>query len=86
MNTDTGEFVDDRLAEAWMERIALEEVVQIKGKESASLEVAEITKHTVTLRLMSRSEVATRALRNAYGEPANRHARRRSEKLLRKGE
>lgn len=66
MDTEAGKFraEDDPKAESWMTRIALGEVVEVKGEQ---FEVAGITERYLTLKLMSAEERGQRALRD--GEP-----------------
>lgn len=62
MNTETGEFVDEQRAEAWMKQISVGEVVKIKDEE---LEVVSIGKREITLKLLSHAERVAKEL--AFG-------------------
>lgn len=55
MDTNAGKFreEDDPKAESWMTRIALGEVVKVKGEE---FEVAGITERYLTLKLLSAAD------------------------------
>ena len=77
MDTQSGRFVDERGAEPWMPRIAVGEIVNLKGEE---LEVQEIRERTILLKLLSAAERAARA----QGRTGNRHERRRAETLARR--
>lgn len=50
MNTETGEFVELDRAEKWMEKLAIDEIVMIKG---GYLTVVKIQGREVTLKLLS---------------------------------
>ncbi len=53
MNTDTGEFMEEKNAEDWMQRISVGEVIQLKGKDC---KVTQIGARTITLELMSNAD------------------------------
>lgn len=59
MDSDTGHFVDEKEAEAWMQRIAVGEAIEIKGE---ACEVITIGDREVTLRLLSAGERAFRSM------------------------
>ena len=50
MDSNAGEFVGEERAEDWMQRVAVGEIVKIKGEE---LEVMAIDKRTIVLKLLS---------------------------------
>lgn len=50
MNPQTGQFVQEDRAEAWMQRVEVGEVVKIKGEE---LEIIEIKGREIKLKLLS---------------------------------
>lgn len=54
MNSDTGEFLEERDAEAWMKRISVGEVIKLKGEDC---KVVQIGARTITLELMSRADL-----------------------------
>ena len=68
MDSNAGEFVDERRAEKWMERIAVGEVVKIKGEE---LEVVTIGKREITLKLLSHDDRMNRLLDEIDRQRAN---------------
>lgn len=53
MNIDTGELLEEQNAEAWMKRISVGEVIQIKGEDC---KVVQIGGRTITFELMSRAD------------------------------
>jgi hypothetical protein len=53
MDPNAGEFIEEERAEAWMERIAVGEVIKLKGEEC---EVMKIERREVTLKLLSAHE------------------------------
>lgn len=53
MDPNAGRFVDEDRAQKWMERVEVGEVVKIKGEE---LEIIEIGKRTLKLKLLSHNE------------------------------
>lgn len=50
MDTNSGRFVEEENAEAWMERISVGEIIKIKGEE---LEVVQIHQREIVLKLRS---------------------------------
>ncbi len=71
MNADSGQFVDEDQAKNWMQRIAIAEVVKIKGEECR---VVRIDGRKIELELMSFED----RMREECGlqAPRNRHERR----------
>ena len=77
MNTDTGHFVDEQDAKSWMQRIAVHEVIKIKGEECR---VVSIEGRRVTLELLSSDDRQRSYIDALFDEPRNRHERRAAEK------
>ena len=83
MDTNRGRFVEEESAEAWMQRIAVNEVIKIKGEECRVVRIGE---RQVLLELMSaddRMSSEREALGSILLERAfllNRHERRAAEK------
>ena len=50
MDTNAGRFVEEKSAEAWMQRVEVGEVVKIKGEE---LRIVVIEDRRITLELLS---------------------------------
>ena len=61
MDSNAGRFVEEQQAEEWMSRIAVGEVVKIKGEE---LEVTKIGEREITLKLLSFEERNARAMKS----------------------
>lgn len=59
MNTNSGRFVKDDEAQDWMQRLAVGEIVKIKGAE---FEVETIVNRRVTLKLLSAQDRTDAAL------------------------
>jgi len=53
MDTNSGRFVEEESAEAWMQRVAVGEIIKVKGEEC---EVAEIRGRTLVLQLLSHED------------------------------
>ncbi len=79
MDSNAGEFVGDERAEAWMQRIQVGEIVKIKGEE---LEVVEIGRREITLKLLSRYE--REKLLADYGELANAESQHQRKNMLKR--
>lgn len=79
MDTNAGEFVEEKRAEAWMQRIEIGEVVKIKGEE---LEVVRIEKREITLKLLGQIERIHRA--DGFAEVADAESKRQREKMLKR--
>jgi hypothetical protein len=79
MNTNSGEFVEEARAEAWMKRLELGEPIKIKGEE---LEVVKIERREVTLKLLSVGERVQKHF--PIEKSLNRHMRREREAMERK--
>ena len=83
MNTDSGRFVEEAEAKAWMKRISIGEVVEVKGEE---FEVEEIRERHLVLKMLSKSERAEKRLGAAGVNPLdlNRASRRSLDSKARK--
>lgn len=53
MDTNSGRFVEEEQAEKWMQRIAVGEIIKLKGEECRVVKIGE---RRVTLELMSADE------------------------------
>jgi hypothetical protein len=85
MNTDTGHFVDEQDAKSWMQRIAVHEIIKIKGEECRVVSI-ELRRRRVTLELLSSDDRMRTAIESPFlGEPRNRHERRAADKKERDG-
>ncbi len=76
MDTNSGRFVEAELAEPWMQRIGVGEVVKIKGEECR---VTKIEGRRIELELMSAEDRIRSQMGLLIDEPRNRHERRKAE-------
>jgi len=80
MDTETGQFVAENKAEAWMKRIQMHEIVEIKG---AVLEVVSIGRREITLKLLSRDErKKLKDILSDYEQLAANESKRQRENML----
>jgi hypothetical protein len=79
MNTDTGHFVDEQDAKSWMQRLAVHEIIKIKGEECRVVSI-EVRRRRVTFELLSSDDRQRSYLEDLFEGPRNRHERRAAER------
>lgn len=83
MDSNAGEFIEEKRAEVWMQRIEVGEVIKIKDEE---LEVVKIETREITLKLLSAHERTVRGLATFAQEEdmAAREIQRQRENMLKR--
>lgn len=81
MDTNAGRFVEEKIAERWMQRIEVDEIIKIKGEECR---VVRINGRRLEVELLSSDDRLRREMGSILDAPRNRHERRSADAKKRK--